>query len=59
MSHKITFATCPEAAGLSRLYADAALRAVDEGSGSIDFAAAKLELGVGRESKNVRQTHRD
>ncbi|MCY7302811.1 MAG: HAMP domain-containing histidine kinase [Thermoleophilia bacterium] len=36
-----------EAAGLSRLYADAALRAVDEGSGSIDFAAAKLELATG------------
>jgi len=36
-----------EAAGLSRLYADAALRAVDEGTGSIDFAAPKLELATG------------
>ncbi len=36
-----------EAAGLSRLYADAALRAVDEGTGSIDFAASKLELATG------------
>ncbi len=36
-----------EAAGLSSLYADAALRAADEGSGSIDFAASKLELATG------------
>jgi signal transduction histidine kinase len=36
-----------EATGLSQLYADAALRAIDEGSGSIDFAASKLELATG------------
>ncbi len=36
-----------EASGLSQLYADAALRAADEGSGAIDFAAAKLELATG------------
>ncbi|MEI7759910.1 MAG: HAMP domain-containing sensor histidine kinase [Thermoleophilia bacterium] len=36
-----------EASGLSRLYADAALRAADEGSGAIDFAASKLELTTG------------
>ncbi len=36
-----------EASGLAQLYADAALRAVDEGSGSIDFAASKLELATG------------
>jgi len=36
-----------EASGLSRLYADAALRAADEGSGAIDFAASKLELVTG------------
>ncbi len=36
-----------EASGLSQLYADAALRAADEGSGSIDFAASKLELATG------------
>jgi two-component system OmpR family sensor kinase len=36
-----------EATGLSQLYADAALRAADEGSGSIDFAASKLELATG------------
>jgi len=36
-----------EAQGLSALYADAALRAADEGSGSIDFAASKLELATG------------
>jgi HAMP domain-containing protein len=36
-----------EAKGLSQLYADAALRAADEGSSSIDFAASKLELATG------------
>ncbi len=36
-----------EASGLSQLYADAALRAADEGSGAIDFAASKLELATG------------
>ena len=36
-----------EAPGLSALYADAALRAADEGSGAIDFAASKLELATG------------
>lgn len=36
-----------EASGLSQLYADAALRAADEGSAAIDFAAAKLELATG------------
>jgi len=36
-----------EASGLSALYADAALRAADEGSGAIDFAASKLELATG------------
>jgi signal transduction histidine kinase len=36
-----------EASGLSQLYADAALRAADEGSNSIDFAASKLELATG------------
>ncbi len=36
-----------EARGLSQLYADAALRAADEGSSSIDFAGAKLELATG------------
>jgi signal transduction histidine kinase len=36
-----------EASGLAQLYADAALRAADEGSGSIDFAASKLELATG------------
>jgi signal transduction histidine kinase len=36
-----------EASGLSQLYADAALRAADEGSSSIDFAASKLELATG------------
>jgi two-component system OmpR family sensor kinase len=36
-----------EARGLSQLYADAALRAADEGSGSIDFAGSKLELATG------------
>jgi two-component system, OmpR family, sensor kinase len=36
-----------EAQGLSALYADAALRAADEGSGAIDFAASKLELATG------------
>ena len=36
-----------EAAGLSQLYADAALRAADEGSDAIDFAASKLELATG------------
>ncbi|MSO95159.1 MAG: HAMP domain-containing histidine kinase [Thermoleophilia bacterium] len=36
-----------EASGLSRLYADAALRAADEGSGAIDFAASELELATG------------
>ena len=33
--------------GISQLYADAALRAADEGSGAIDFAASKLELATG------------
>jgi two-component system, OmpR family, sensor kinase len=36
-----------EARGISQLYADAALRAADEGSGAIDFAASKLELATG------------
>ncbi len=36
-----------EASGLAQLYADAALRAADEGSGAIDFAASKLELATG------------
>jgi two-component system sensor histidine kinase BaeS len=36
-----------EASGISQLYADAAVRAADEGSGSIDFAASKLELATG------------
>ena len=36
-----------EASGLSQLYADAALRAADEGSNAIDFAASKLELATG------------
>lgn len=36
-----------EASGLSQLYADAALRAADEGSAAIDFAASKLELATG------------
>ena len=36
-----------EATGLSQVYADAALRAADEGSGAIDFAASKLELATG------------
>ena len=36
-----------EASGLSQLYADAALRAADEGSSSIDFAGSKLELATG------------
>jgi signal transduction histidine kinase len=36
-----------EADGLSQLYSDAALRAIDEGSGSIDFVASKLELATG------------
>ncbi len=36
-----------EATGLSQLYSDAALRAIDEGSGSIDFVASKLELATG------------
>src|SRR6476659_3141706 len=36
-----------ESSGLSQLYADAALRAADEGSGAIDFAASKLELATG------------
>jgi len=36
-----------EASGLSQLYADAALRAADEGSDAIDFAASKLELATG------------
>ncbi len=36
-----------EASGLSQLYADAALRAADEGSAAIDFASAKLELATG------------
>ena len=36
-----------EASGLSQLYADAALRAADEGSGAIDFAASKIELATG------------
>lgn len=36
-----------EASGLAQLYATAALRAVDEGTGAIDFAAPKLELATG------------
>jgi len=36
-----------EVSGLSQLYADAALRAADEGSDAIDFAASKLELATG------------
>lgn len=36
-----------EASGLAQLYADAALRAADEGSDAIDFAASKLELATG------------
>ena len=36
-----------EASGLAQLYSDAALRAADEGSDSIDFAASKLELATG------------
>lgn len=36
-----------EAAGLSQLYADAALRAADEGAAAPDFAAEKLELATG------------
>ena len=36
-----------EASGLSQLYADAALRAADEGSDAIDFAASKIELATG------------
>ena len=36
-----------EASGIAQLYADAALRAADEGSGAIDFAASKLELATG------------
>ena len=36
-----------EASGLSQLYADAALRAADECSDAIDFAASKLELATG------------
>jgi signal transduction histidine kinase len=36
-----------EALGLSELYADAALRAADEGAAAPDFAATKLELATG------------
>ncbi|MDH4347006.1 MAG: HAMP domain-containing histidine kinase, partial [Thermoleophilia bacterium] len=36
-----------EASGLSQLYADAALRAADEGAAAPDFAAEKLELATG------------
>ncbi len=36
-----------EASGLSQLYADAALRATDEGAAAPDFAAEKLELATG------------
>ena len=36
-----------EASGLAQLYADAALRAADEGATAPDFAAAKLELATG------------
>jgi signal transduction histidine kinase len=36
-----------EASGLAQLYADAALRAADEGAQAPDFAAAKLELATG------------
>jgi two-component system sensor histidine kinase BaeS len=36
-----------EAAGLAQLYADAALRAADEGAAAPDFAAAKLERATG------------
>lgn len=36
-----------EAAGIAQLYADAALRAVDEKSSAIDFAATKLERATG------------
>lgn len=36
-----------EASGIAQLYADAALRAVDEKSSAIDFAAAKLERATG------------
>jgi two-component system, OmpR family, sensor kinase len=36
-----------EASGLAQLYADAALRAADEGAQAPDFAAAKIELATG------------
>lgn len=36
-----------EASGLSQLYADAALRATDEGAAAPDFAAEKLQLATG------------
>jgi two-component system sensor histidine kinase BaeS len=36
-----------EASGLAQLYADAALRAADEGAAAPDFAAAKIELATG------------
>ncbi len=36
-----------EASGLAQLYADAALRAVDEGAPALDFAAAKIEQATG------------
>ena len=36
-----------EASGLAQLYADAALRAADEGATAPDFAAAKIELATG------------
>ncbi len=36
-----------EATGLAQLYADAALRAADEGAAAPDFAAAKIELATG------------
>src|SRR5262245_18155491 len=36
-----------EASGLAQLYADAALRAADEGAQAPDFAASKLELATG------------
>ena len=36
-----------EASGLAQLYADAALRAADEGAQAPDFAAAKIEEATG------------
>src|SRR5262245_17476002 len=36
-----------EASGMAQFYADAALRAADEGAAAPDFAASKIELATG------------